>query len=186
MRRLCPLLFLFAIAMLLAMPASVQAQVEHTTSDITGAERVSSTSLQDTEIVNYAGSDIAYKAEYTFQPEDAVATWKLDFYGFATEPTDLAEAQRVLIWINGQRHNIDDTEARTQRLDGEVLEIQSATLSAAVFQRIADADAVEVTIGAAEFDVPYADRADMREIVDRAQSIQNLVSPQQRADNGGR
>lgn len=167
-----------------AMP--VQAQVERTTSDLTGVVRIASTSLQDTAVIRYAGTDIAYKVEYTQQPGAPVGTWRLDVYGFAPAPTDLAEAQRVLIWIDGQRHDVVDTTARTQRLDNEVLEIQTITLSAALFEGIAAADMVEVTIGAVEFDMPYPDRADMREIVDRAVSAAAAGPASRRADTGQR
>ncbi|PEN05196.1 hypothetical protein CRI93_13365 [Longimonas halophila] len=175
-----------AAALLLMDPSLVHAQVEHTTSDITGAERVTSTNLQDTEVVSYAGTDIAYKAEYTYQPDTAAEVWQLKFYGFAPQQTGLAGAERVLVWINNQRHQIQDLESRTRRLDGEVLEIQSATLRPSVFQRMATAETVQVTIGAAEFDISYAHRADMREVVERARTIATAGASQQRADNSGR
>ena len=175
------LMFVCAVVLMgSAMP--VQAQVERTTSDLTGVVRIASTSLQDTAVIRYAGTDIAYKAEYTQQPGTPAATWRLDVYGFAPAPTDLAEAQRVLIWIDGQRHDVVDTTARTQHLDNEVLEIQSVTLSAALFQGIAAADVVEVTIGVVEFDMPHPARADMREIVDRAVSAAASLPASRRAD----
>jgi len=166
--------------------APAAAQVEHTTSDITGAERVASTTLQDTEVLRYAGTDIAYKAEYTYQPDTATEAWKLVFYGFTPEPTGLTGVERILVWVNDQRLRIQDLTSRTQRLDGEVLEIKSATLSRSVFQRMATAETVQVTIGPVEFDMSYANRADMREVIETARSIATSGASQQRVDNGGR
>ncbi len=178
--------FATAAATLLLVPSLAHAQVEHTTSDITGAERVASTTLQDTEVVRYAGTDVAYKAEYTYRPDTTTEEWKLVFYGFTSEPTGLTGADRVLVWINDQRLQIEDLTSRTQRLDGEVLEIKSATLSRSVFQRMATAETVQVTVGPVEFDMSYANRADMREVVQVARSITTTGASQQRADNGGR
>jgi hypothetical protein len=90
------------------------------------------------------------------------------------------------VWINDQRLQIQDLTSRTQRLDGEVLEIKSATLSRSVFQRMATAETVQVTVGPVEFDMSYANRADMREVVQVARSITTTGASQQRADNGGR
>jgi hypothetical protein len=178
--RLFLLLFVCA-AILFGRPASTQAQVEHTINDITGADRIASTSLQNTTVVRYSGTDIAYKAEYTRPPDTSAGTWVLNFYGFTAEPTDLSEPHRVLIWVDGQRHDVVNTEARLRDLEGEILEIQLATLQAPLFQGIAEADEVEVTIGDVEFDIPYADRADMREIVERVQSVVSSESLQRRA-----
>ena len=164
------LLLSVCAAVLFGRPESAQAQVEHTTNDITGADRIASTSLQNTTMVRYSGTDIAYRAEYTRPPDASAGTWVLNFYGFTAEPTDLSEPQRVLIWVDGQRHDVVNTEARTRDLEGEILEIQLATLQASLFQGIAEADEVEVTIGDVEFDMSYADRADMREVVERVQS----------------
>lgn len=173
-------------ALLLMVPALVHAQVEHTTSDITGAERVASTTLQDTDVIRYAGTDIAYKAEYTYQPDTATEAWTLAFYGFTPEPTGLTGADRVLVWINNQRLQVQDLTSRTQRLDGELLEVKSATLSESIFQRMATAETVQVTVGPVEFDMSYANRADMREVVEVARSITTTGNLRQRADNSGR
>ena len=164
------------------------AQVQQETSAITGVERVSSTGMRDTQVLNYAGSDIAYKAEYTFQPETGAETWMLFFYGFAAQRTDFVQAERVLVWIGGQRRQIDEAEPRMRPMNDEVLEIQTVTVSPAVFQRIAEAEAaVQFVVGSAEFDLSYTDRADMRAVVDQARQIAtSAVSQQQRAVNAGR
>lgn len=155
--------------------------MEHTINDTTGADRIASTSLQNTTEIRYSGTDVAYKAEYTRAPDVSDGTWVLSFYGFTTEPTDLSEPQRMLIWIDGQRHDVVDTETRTRNLGGETLEIRSVTLTSTLFRGIAEARRVEVTIGDVEFDMPHADRADMREIVERVHSIVPSESRQQRA-----
>lgn len=162
------------------------AQVQQETSVITGAERVSSTGMRDTEVLSYPGTDIAYKAEYTYQPETGAERWMLSFYGFASQSTDFTRAERLLVWIDGQRRRIEELEARTQRMNGEVMEIQTAVLPPTVFQRMAEAEAVQLTVGPAEFDLTYPNRADMRAVVEQAHQITTSAAPQQRADNGGR
>jgi hypothetical protein len=51
---------------------------------------------------------------------------------------------------------------------------------------MATAETVQVTVGPVEFDMSYANRADMREVVQVARSITTTGASQQRADNGGR
>lgn len=171
--------------LLLGLIPVATAQVQHETSEITGIERVSSTRLQDTNVQNYAGSDIAYKVEYTYQPETADESWTVTFYGFSDRPTDMSSADRVLTWMNGQRRRLDST-SRMRRLDNEVTEIQTVSLSASLFQRMATAETVQLTIGSAEFDLSYENRADMRAAIQQASEIADPNVQQQRADNGNR
>lgn len=160
------------------------AQVQHETSEITGEERVSSTGLRDTDVQSYVGSDIAYKVEYTYRPNTEQESWSITFYGFADQPTDMARTDRVLTWMNGQRRQLDNATARTRQIDGEVMEIQTVTLSASLFRRMATVEMVQFTIGSAEFDLPYDYRADMRAVLEHARDITSAEAQQQRADKG--
>ena len=176
-------LFLGIVLLGYSVPAT--AQVQHETSEITGEERVSSTGLRDTDVKNYAGDDIAYKVEYTYQPDTEEESWNVTFYGFADRATDMARTDRILTWMNDQRRQLDNTAARTRQMDGEVMEMQTVTLSASLFRRMATVDMVQFTIGSAEFDLPYDYRADMRAVLEHAREITSAEAGQHRADNNG-
>ncbi|MGM0704859.1 MAG: hypothetical protein ACQETP_02970 [Bacteroidota bacterium] len=187
MRPLSRFLFIacvIASAVVLLGAPEATAQVQHETSDITGQERVSSTGLRDADVQNYAGDDIAYKAEYVYQPETTEESWRLTFYGFTDQRTGMTQTDRALVWIDGQRRRISEVTARARRIDDGVLEIQTATMSASTFRRIATGETVQFTIGSAEFDLLYEDRADMRAVLEEANEIASPGTQRQRADNG--
>lgn len=162
MIRLIPLFF---VSLLIA-PLVADAQVQERVSDITGVERFVSEDLRDVDLHSYLGDDIAFRAEHERNPMSGEEAWKLTFYGFANSSTDFSSASRVLVWIDGQRIRANDAESRTRRMDDSVMETVTAYFSPSQFERMANAEQLEFTIGSAEFDLSFAQRADMRSIMD--------------------
>ena len=185
MNRLISFAAVLVLAMLLTAPVAT-AQIQERVSDITGMQRVVSDDLRDVSVQNYEGDDMAYKVEYAYNPNTDSATWQLVFYGFAPRPTDMSAADRVLVWIDSQRVQSQDAESRMRRMDDTVLEMQTATFSPSIFERIAQAESVELTIGSAEFALSYSQRADMRAALQSARQMEQRAAEQRRANNTGR
>jgi hypothetical protein len=152
------------VALLAAGPAL--SQVTDEVSSYTDVRRVKSAELKDIAIKNYPGNDAALMAEFESDPAGE-STWALSFYGFTPEPTSMSSAQEVLIVADGSPVQPLRVESKSRSIDGDIIEIKKAFFSRPIFQRLAAAQTMKVTIGAAVFEVPERARSDMQTILDK-------------------
>jgi hypothetical protein len=157
-------LSLIGLPLLFASPAAAQ-RVDDEISSYTDVRRVKSAELRDIRIESYPGNDAALKAEYVSRPGTQETTWALSFYGFASEPTSMSAAQSVQILADGSPLQPLRVESKSRTVDGDVIEIKTVFFSRPIFARIAAAETVEVTIGAAKFTAPRNTRIDMELIL---------------------
>jgi len=151
-------------ALLVAAPAI--AQVTDEVSSYTDTRRVKSAELKDITIKKYPGNDAAMMAEYESASEgDDV--WALSFYGFAAEPTSMSDAQDILIVADGSPVQPLRVTSKSRSIDGDIIEIKKAFFSRPIFQRLASAQTMKVTIGSAVFEVSERSRKDMQLILDK-------------------
>jgi hypothetical protein len=143
------------------------AQVTDEVSSYTKVRRVKSAELKDIAIKKYPGNDAALMAEYESDPEAGETTWALSFYGFASEPTSVSSAQEVIIVADGSPVQPLRVESKSRSIDGDIIEIKKAYFSRPIFQRLASAETMKVTIGAAVFEVSPRAREDMQTILDK-------------------
>lgn len=147
--------------------APVFAQVTDEVSSYTDVRRVKSAELRDISIKKYPGNDAAMMAEHESDPSADEDVWALSFYGFTAEPTSVSNAQEVLIVIDGSPVQPLRVESKSRSIDGDMIEIKKAFFSRPIFQRIASAQTMKVSIGAAMFEVSERARKDMRLILDK-------------------
>ena len=166
MSRLSLSIFIALFAFVLST-SPVAAQVTDEVSSYTKVRRVKSDELQDIMIQKYPGDDAAVAAEYTSDPETEETTWTLTFYGFTNEPTSMSSAQQVLIEMDGQPVQPLRVESKSRTIDGDLIEMKTVFFSRPIFQRLASAESVKVTIGAAVFTMPERSRKDMQLILDK-------------------
>ena len=147
--------------------APVFSQVTDEVSSYTDVRRVKSSELKDIAIKKYPGNDAAMMAEYESNPNADEDVWALSFYGFTAEPTSVSNAQDVLIVVDGSPVQPLRVESKSRSIEGDMIEIKKAFFSRPIFQRIATAETMKVTIGAAVFEVSKRARNDMRLILDK-------------------
>jgi len=158
------MLSLLMLSLMVASPAAAQ-EISDEVSSYTDVRRVKSAELRDIRIESYPGTDAALKAEYVSRPSTQETTWSLAFYGFASEPTSMSSAQDVQIVADGSPLQPLRVESKSRTVDGDVIEIKTVFFSRPIFARIAAAETVEVTIGAATFTAPRNARIDMELIL---------------------
>lgn len=159
------LLILFFAALLWA-PVSM-AQITEDISDVTGEYRISSDSMNDLWIDSYAGDYGAYIARYVSNPVTGSDQWMLILYGFTDEETTLSTSNDVTVEINGSTLRPLEVNTRTRALDdNEIMEVKETHFSQSVFQRIANADEVRITVGNESFQLP--ERPDMQLVAQAA------------------
>ncbi|PEN12639.1 hypothetical protein CRI94_14080 [Longibacter salinarum] len=166
MRRFLQHTLSFALLTLLIAGPAV-AQVTDEVSSYTKVRRVKSAELKDIDIKKYPGNDAALMAEFESDPESSESTWALSFYGFTAEPTSMSSAQEIIIVVDGSPVQPLRIESKSRSIDGDIIEIKKAFFSRPIFQRLASAEAMKVTIGAAVFEVPKRAREDMQTILDK-------------------
>lgn len=152
-------------ALLVAAPAI--AQVTDEVSSYTDTRRVKSAELKDIAIKKYPGNDAAMMAEYESSPNADEDVWALSFYGFTAEPTSMSDAQDILIVADGSPVQPLRVTSKSRSIDGDMIEIKKAFFSRPIFQRLASAQTMEVTIGSAVFEVSERSRKDMQLILDK-------------------
>jgi len=157
-------LALFLCALLLGA-APTTAQVEMSTSDVTGVTRIASTDMRAVVADAYPGQ-ARYRAVYTNDP-DGGATWSLVFYGFAEDTTDMGRATQVRVRADGQTIQPAQVTSDARSMNGTLLEIKRTAFPRSAYQRIATAQNVRVLIGPARFRITRPLRSDMRRILDR-------------------
>jgi hypothetical protein len=152
---------------LLLAPVSSFAQITDKVSDITGERRVMSKNLRDITIQSYPGNDAGILAKYEADSESGEETWSLGVYGFADSTTSMTAVQQITLEAGGEQVQPLQVEGKTRRMDdGTVVEIKTATFTRSIFARIARAESMTITIGAATFTASRRARRDMRTILE--------------------
>lgn len=153
----------------------VLAQVKTEVSEITGAERLVSKSMQNLVSESYPGHG-SFRAEYEKPPEND-PIWRLTLFGFAKAETPMTTASDVRIQVDGPKirrmHGESKTisprriESRTRQLEDSILEIKEAIFTRDDFETIATAENVSAVVGSFSFELTYPLRKDLRLILDR-------------------
>lgn len=133
--------------------------------ETTGVRQISSPGLRPITPTEYAGQRASLHASVRI-PEDSEPQWDIAFYGFAENPTGLAEAP--VATLQADEHSIEpiDVEGRTRQLDaGQTVEIVRMVVSASTFETLAEALSVHATIGSARFVADWTARRDLRAIL---------------------
>jgi len=158
-------LVLLPLSFGLVMPAS--GQIKDEVSDITGDRRVMSKNLRDITIQQYPGNDAGMLAKYEQDSDSDETTWSIVFYGFADSTTTVTAVDQITVEADGQQVQPLNVESKLRRMDdGTVVEIKTAFFSRSIFDRIARANSMTISIGAATFTASKRARRDMRRILD--------------------
>jgi hypothetical protein len=147
------------------------AQVKKEVSDITGIERIESDGMRSLYDETYAGSHASFRAEYVNHPEDGPA-WALTVYGFTDDTTQVSRTNQLLVQADGQQIEPLRLTSKTRSINDALMEIKRAVFPRSGFERIATAQNVTISIGAAEFMAVRPRRKDLRLILDRVPSKQ--------------
>lgn len=142
------------------------AQVESKVSEVSGVKRIESASMTSLHSLNYGGSHASFRAAYANDPEEGTS-WILSFYGFTDEETAVSRTNKFLVQADGQQFEPMRLESKTRNLDDRLIEVKRAVFSRSVFEAIALAQDVTISIGPAEFTAIRPRREDMRLILDR-------------------
>lgn len=146
--------------------ASTFAQVKKEVSDITGIERIESTSMRSLHDKQYEGHHASFRAEYVKHPSDGVS-WALMVYGFTTDTTQVSAANTFRVQADGQQFEPTRLESKSRTVSSKLLEIKRAVFPRSAFETIATAQDVTISIGSAQFVAIHPRRNDMRLILDR-------------------
>lgn len=153
------------LSLLLLGSTPALAQIEEKVSDVTGAERLVSQDMRELVSRSYPGHG-SFRAEYEKPPEGA-AIWRLSFYGFVQDTTQMTAATEVRLTVDGQSITPERVVSKTRDLEKSILEIKEATFTRSAFEQIATAQEVTATIGSFQFDFTRPLRKDLRLILDR-------------------
>ena len=160
--------WLFFLSLAIGFTSPAAAQIKDEVSDITGDRRVMSKKLSDIAIQTYPGNDAGMMAKYEADPETGEESWSLAFYGFADATTSMTAVDQLTILAGGQQVQALQVETKTRQLDdGTVVEIKEATFTRGIFETIANASSMTITIGTARFTANKRARKDMRLILDQ-------------------
>jgi hypothetical protein len=172
--------------LLLGGSSPAAAQVSADTSEYTNTLTIKSEALRTITPKKYAGKGASLSAAYEKDTESGEETWKLSVYGFADSTTAMTSAQRVRVQVNGRSLQPLQTSTRTRDLDDEeMVEIKEMTFTRSIYEDIAAADRVLVTIGPARFYIPTSARSDMRAILDRVPSGESRPTASSDEGTGG-
>lgn len=161
---------LLASALLLGS-GSVHAQIKHTESEISGAERWESTGMRALHDKQYAGHHASLRAQYVNHPEEGVS-WVVSFYGFTTDTTQVSRSNEFVVAADGKNLEPIRLTSKTRSLDDMLLEIKRAVFTRSGFESIATAKTVTISIGSAQFQSIRPHRRDLRLILDRVPAQQ--------------
>jgi hypothetical protein len=187
MSRLSGLLLPAFLGLLLLAGASpAAAQVSADTSEYTNTLKIQSEALRTITPKQYAGNSAAMSAVYEKDTNSGEETWKVSVYGFTDSTTAMASAQRVRVQTDGRSLQPLQVSTRTRDLDGqEMVEIKEVTFTRSIYEDIAAADRVLITVGPARFDLPTSARSDMRAILDRVPSGESRPTASSDEGTGG-
>ena len=144
---------------------SLHAQIQKKVSDITGATRLVSQDMRSLVAPKYPGH-ASFRAEYENPPkQDSV--WRLSFFGFAQDTTEMSAATDVQMVADGKTISPSNVVSKTRKLDNSILEIKHAAFTRSAFQDLATANKVRATIGPAQFKLTHPLRKDLRLILER-------------------
>ncbi len=153
------------LSLLLLGGAPILAQIEEKVSNVTGAERLVSTDMRSLMSSSYPGHG-SFQAEYENPPEEA-PIWRVSFYGFAQEKTQMTASNDLRLTVDGQSITPTRLVSKTRTLETSILEIKEATFTRSAFEQIARAQDVIATIGSYQFEFTRPLRKDLRLILDR-------------------
>lgn len=140
-------------------------QIEEKDSNVTGAERLVSKDMRNLLSSSYPGHG-SFQAEYEKPPEES-AIWRISFYGFAQDTTQMTAANEVRLTVDGQTITPERVVSKTRTLEKSILEVKEATFTRSAFKQIATAQEVAATIGSFQFEFTRPLRKDLRLILDR-------------------
>jgi hypothetical protein len=160
---------LLLVGSLLFVSGYTHAQVTKDVSDVTGVTRLESESMRSLYDKTYAGNHASFRAEYVNDPDDG-RSWALSFYGFTDDTTQVSRVNRFVVEADGARLEPVRLESKTRPLSEGLLEIKRAVFTRSGFEKIATAQNVTISIGAAQFMAIHPRRKDLRLILDRVSS----------------
>lgn len=166
------LLSFFLVTALFA-PGLAFAQVESEVSEVTGVKRITSKSMRSLHDEQYGGSHASFRAEYVNDPDNGTS-WILSFYGFTNEKTQVSSTNQFLVQADGQQFEPTRLESKTRQVNNSLIEVKRATFSRSTYEKIAEAQMVNISIGSAQFSAIKPRRNDMRLILNR---VPNSNSP---------
>jgi hypothetical protein len=98
----------------------------------------------------------------------------------------MTAVNQLTIKADGQQMQALRIETKTRQLDdGTVVEIKKAYFTRNIFSTLANASAMNVTIGSAKFSVPGHAREDMRLILDEVPPADARPTASSNGDSGG-
>lgn len=141
-------------------------RLDTTRNEVTGTRRVESTDLRSLSSSQYVGSRAGLHTAVRRAEERR--EWIVSLYGFAEQPTGLAEAQEVALRADGQSMEPRRTTGSTRELDdGTIVEILEMQFSRSGYETLANALTASVSAGPASFPLSWKTRADLRLLLDR-------------------
>ncbi len=140
-------------------------RLDTTRNKVTGTRRISSTDLYTLPTFEYAGTRAGLHAEARMPPSEQ-RQWIVALYGFADQPTGLANTQEIVLRADRQSVEPLRTTGSLQKLDdGTTVEITRMYFTRSAFETLADALTVSGTVGPARFSMPWQARHDLRLIL---------------------
>lgn len=156
--------FLLSLALLGASSPAL-AQIKQEVSDITGAKRLVSENMRNLVTNSYPGHG-SFRAEYENPPEKN-PIWRISFFGFADDTTEMTAATQVQLTADGQTISPTNVNSRTRELENSILEIKDVSFTRSAFEQIATASTVTASIGPLQFELTRPLRKDLRLILNR-------------------
>ena len=154
------------IAGAIQVPKTAATRLDTTRNDVIGTRRIASTDLRTLPRMHYAGHNAGLHAAVR-RPAEGDPEWVVSVYGFAGQPTGLADAPSITLTADGQSVSPLRTTGTTRQLDdGTTVEITRLFFSPSSFKTLAEALTATATIGPARFSLPWHTRHDLRLLLD--------------------
>lgn len=141
-------------------------RLDTTRNEVTGTRRVESTDLRALSSSQYTGSRTGLHT--AVRRSDEQQEWIVSLYGFAEQPTGLAETKGVVLRADGQSMEPRRTTGSTRELDdGTIVEILEMQFSRSGYETLAKTLTASVSVGPASFPLAWKARADLRLLLNR-------------------